>query len=83
MAYDKPKVTIDLDEYNELIEKSKITVEDTVLMAKEIVLSFVETRGDINAAVNQINHKGIKISIPNLGTRTGSVEDISFIRTRP
>lgn len=42
MAYDKPKVTIDLDQYNELIEiKQKANSEDNLLMAKQILISII------------------------------------------
>ena len=45
MAYDKPKVTIDLDEYSELIEKAKtVNADEFIQDAKIVIATFLNSK---------------------------------------
>ena len=63
MAYDKPKIFIDLDEYNDLQKLKEITVDDTVLMCKEIVRQLILSNGNGTIAMGALIKKGIKMHI--------------------
>jgi hypothetical protein len=60
MAYDKPKVTIDIEEYNSLIdEKNKLSSDEYVTMAKTAMAAFMNHRGNINDIVYDLKKAGI------------------------
>jgi hypothetical protein len=63
MAYDKPKVTIDLEEYQDLIKKSK---EDSLVLAKTVVCLMLMA-GSKEEAMDRIKSRGIKIRQVNIG----------------
>lgn len=60
MAYDKPKVTIDLEEYNELLsEKNRSSSDEFVLMAKKVIASFLNNRNDVKSTMADLQKQGI------------------------
>lgn len=64
MAHDKPKVTIDLEEYAELLEKTKtVNVDATILGLKTVIASMVNNRMDMQRIRTEIDKKGILFSI--------------------
>lgn len=55
MAFDKPKVTIDLDEYNSLHEEIKtLKLETNELMYKQVIAELINCRGDLRNAVTTL-----------------------------
>jgi hypothetical protein len=69
MSYDKPKVTIDLDEYNDLIQKrdSSLDIDDVCnTLASVILESFRGNQGAVNlftASDMATTHKKFKFEI--------------------
>jgi len=58
--YDKPKVTIDLDEYNSLLdEKNRIVGDEYVNMAKIVIASLLNNRMDARRTSDELKAKGI------------------------
>lgn len=65
-SYDKPKVTIDLDEYNELNRKIKALSDDSLLvMHKEVIAAILNSRNDRAAFALQLRQKNIYFQLVN------------------
>lgn len=86
MLYEKPKVTIDLDEYNELIKlKEAASSDETLLMAKQVVATIVNNRGDLPKSVEHLKYQKIKIVVINSGTSVDGIgaENIIIEKIKP
>lgn len=65
-TYDKPKVTIDLDEYNDLKEKvNAVTGDEYVQDAKKVIAAFINSRMDIRRTTETLQRQGIQFTIVN------------------
>jgi hypothetical protein len=77
MGYDKPKVTIDLDEYNNLVARNKeLEEKDTdaekVLYKKAIWALLVSTSGINPEANRELVKMGVGINVaPDIGVKFG------------
>lgn len=65
MAYDKPKVTIDLEEYNELLKQHDKPVVINETMYKIVIAELINSRGDISRAMHSIKSQGVYFIINN------------------
>lgn len=64
MAHDKPKVTIDLEEYNELLrEKESLKGDEYVTMAKTAMASFLNNRLDPARSKEDLKRQGIIFTV--------------------
>lgn len=88
MAYDKPKVTIDLDEYQELLKKSETTEDDKLLMMRHLTYLLVSQLYQSGGGINQLRDviremEGIGIQV-NLGGNNTRLhpDDISLTRIK-
>lgn len=71
MEFDKPKVTIDLEEYNELIKKvNEYNSDELVINAKKVVLAFSLSGGDMARSIDYLKREKINLYINN-GRNTG------------
>ena len=62
MAYDKPKVTIDLQEYNELVKSKEDKKDDWEMMAKVIVLeAFKIAHNAPHQLITALKNRGISV----------------------
>jgi len=69
MNYDKPKVTIDLEEYNSLIEeKNRLSGDEYVLMAKTVLAVFMNSNFNVQKAQDELFRLNIVFAIINTGT---------------
>ena len=78
MTYQPPKVTIDLAEYNELIDfKKNINKEETQMVAKKIIHLLFKNGGNLQSAISELNMDGIFITI-RAGRTSFDENDITF-----
>jgi hypothetical protein len=80
--YSKPKVTIDLDEYNNLIKaKNDFNADKYVTAAKKVVFSFMRHNGDWKRASDDLKREGIVFFIKQSNIAMPSEDDvlISFV----
>jgi len=58
--YDKPKVTIDLEEYNSLLsEKERVKGDELVQMTQTVIASFINNKGEAARTMDDLKRKGI------------------------
>ena len=64
MNYQPPKVTIDLLEYNDLLEFKKTVNDDKFKMvAKKIILLLIKKNIDVRSLLHDLNHDGITFTL--------------------
>ncbi len=65
MIYTKPMVTIELDEYNELIVAAKEKdSNDDVVMLKDVIIAFIKSGvGMSPMAGNELSRKGVRFIV--------------------
>jgi hypothetical protein len=77
MSYNTPKVTIDLDEYNELIEKNKVSIPDEALKdAKTVIAMIVNSRFNMQMTRDELARRGISFQVRNTMGSALTHEDI-------
>lgn len=83
MAYDKPKVQIDLDEYNDLKKQAEsFSSNEYVVACKKIISNLIKTRFNLEAAVKMLEREGIVFYvIPNVRGEA-SYEDVVIDLTK-
>ena len=60
MAYTTPKVTIDLAEYNDLLEiKDNSNKDENGVMLKKVIVALVKSKGNFEQAQLILNKEGI------------------------
>jgi len=83
MAYDKPKVTIDLDEYNELLaEKNRIIGDEFVLLARTVIATLLNNQMNPRKAEEDLKSLGIGFFVNESMTSVGRIlpENISIFK---
>lgn len=64
MAYDKPKITIDLDEYNDLKKREQdFNSDEYVVAAKKVIAAFITARFNFNQTAELLKRDGIKFVV--------------------
>lgn len=80
MNFDKPKVTIDLEEYQHLKDRvNGMNADEYVVAAKKVLAAFISSRFDINNARDRLKKENILFavinrSVINCGSRT--IDDV-------
>lgn len=72
MAYDKPKVTIDLEEYTDLKKQSDaFTFDEYVLNARITIAALLNNQMNIGRTHDVLSREGIRFSVmkPHMSTR--------------
>jgi len=68
-TYSKPKVTIDLDEYNDLFKKIKSISESEFSKKenayKEVIWMFLKSGGDFPMAIKRLEENGVIVFLPS------------------
>ena len=73
MAYDKPKVTIDLEEYNSLLdEKNRIVGDEYSVLAKTVIATLVNCNFNLVMASEELKRVGIMFFVNNMTGRVTS-----------
>lgn len=81
MAHDKPKVTIDLAEYQELQEKANaVSPDEFVQDAKLVIATFINCRLNQSQTAEALRRRNIAFSI--METMGGDVEPSNIIIKR-
>ena len=84
MAYAKPIVTIELEEYSELLSlKEGLKGDDFMNMAKEVVVSLINNMMQPEKAINELRSNGIFLVLNNSQMRAGGLltkEDITITK---
>lgn len=84
MSFDKPKVTIDLDEYLSLKERlAQVEGSEMVVMAKKAIYEMVNNRGQIEVVASILRKDGIYIAHQQYSTKPPSYEDIIIKKINP
>jgi hypothetical protein len=79
--YDKPKVFIDLEEYNELKQKiSEYNADDQINMAKEVTLAVLQSRGNPEEVRRYLATRGIEFATSFNPTTEKPMGEIHFRR---
>ncbi len=74
MAYDKPKVTIDLEEYNFLKEeKNRIVGDEYVNMAKIVLCALFNSNLNVEKAQKELKDVNILFAVTSDFTRTTGI----------
>ena len=69
MTRDKPKVTIDLEEYNELIQlKSAQSSDEKVITAKIVIAAILNNRTDTRGTVEELKRLGIDFGVTQISS---------------
>lgn len=64
MSYTKAIVTIDLEEYNELLQANKRTDNDEIIMLKEVIIAFVKSGVGISPMMGaELKRKGVLFAV--------------------
>lgn len=79
MGYDKPKVTIDLEEYQDLLKiRDGFNSDEYVIAAKKVVASMLNGRGNVNEIHFVLKKENILFSV-NADQRYGSAINFNDI----
>jgi hypothetical protein len=79
MNYSEPKITIDLKEYNDLIEfKNSINEDQIQIAAKKVVSTIINNNGDLIRSIKELGDKGIIITINHTGKLTFNENDVTI-----
>jgi hypothetical protein len=66
MAYDKPKVTIDLEEYNSLLdERNRIVGDEYIMLAKTVIATLINSQFHIPKSSEELKRHGIAFFVSN------------------
>lgn len=71
MAYDKPKVTIDLEEYNNLNKRAdSFTSDEYVMNARITIAALLNNQMNIGRTYETLSKEGIAFAVRNLSMST-------------
>lgn len=74
MPYDKPKVTIDLEEYQELLKlKDEISGDEFVTMAKIVIATVLNEKQNPAQISSSLRHLGINFFVHGYGNGYGMI----------
>jgi hypothetical protein len=86
MPYDKPKITIDFEEYQELKNlETSIVGDEYVNMAKEVVAAFMRNNLNLERANLELEKKGIIFGMSvnhSRGTYGIEAKDIYIVKKK-
>jgi len=70
MNFDKPKVTIDLEEYQHLKDRvDGMNADEYVMAAKKVLAALISSRFDIKQARDNLKKENILFAVTNQGSR--------------
>lgn len=67
MQYTPAKVTIELNEYNELLLLKNVDKDDMVFICKEVICAFLSAHLDPNKALDQMKARGVSLTVQHTG----------------
>lgn len=80
MQHAEPKVTIDLKEYNELLEKSKaVDGNEALINAKQVILTLMKTTMNQSMVLGELRRKGLHVSL-NTSTIDPQPSDLIIVQ---
>lgn len=75
--YDKPKITIDLDEYNDLLKlKETVSSDEQIIAAKKVVFSIIRNRGNVEETKRDMAREGIVLAFMSNYSSNPSFNDV-------